>query len=866
MSKTLVIAEKPSVGRDLARALGNSFKPSADKNALEGDDYVISWAVGHLVGLADPDKYDPKYKSWKLEDLPILPEAFQLEPNDANARKQLTVLRKLLKRDDVEAVINACDAGREGELIFAYIYDICKSKKPVRRLWLSSMTKKAIEAAFGDLRDGADMKSLEAAARSRSEADWIVGMNATRAATIQLRGAFQGKSAVSLGRVQTPTLALIANREIEINNFDPEPYWLVDALFAAPGSEPGAHEGERNYKGRFHMGSKPRLESAEAAQQIVQACTGKTGTITKLEKKQQKESPQLLYDLTSLQRDANTRFGFSAKRTLGAAQKLYEAHKALTYPRTSSRFLTADMAGEIKPIAKLLTSNSQFQHAAQYVVDLESLPLGRVVNDEKVEDHHAIIPTNAQHNLSNMGPDELKIYDLAVRRFLAIFFPDAIWERTSLETTVGEHIFRTGGRVLVTPGWRSVYLGVEEGESDKSSDENEKDQVLPPLAKDEQSAVREIAAAEKETKPPKRYSEASLLGAMETAGKDIDDAELREAMKESGIGTPATRSTIIERLINVGYIERDKRSLCATEKGVQVIQLLNQHPLTSPELTGNWEARLTKIEQGKDAREKFMKDIAKFAKDTVGALAKLEKPKFEGVSLGPCPHCQKPVQENRKGYSCWSKEDPGCGFVIWKNKNGKQITPEIATELMLTGKTAQAIDGFKDPRTNATFAAPLQMIRVDEKWVVDFVGDTPIIPFITLGPCPVCERPIKENRKGFSCWSPGDAGCGMVIWKSRIGIELTPEQVRQLAYNAVTDQALTIKPKGEEPRQVKLQLTRRSGKWSVEPLEEGEPAPLPAPEQIQAEQAKRAAEEEQTSMLAANTEAVDAAALIPTQE
>ncbi|HEY1458367.1 MAG TPA: DNA topoisomerase, partial [Solirubrobacteraceae bacterium] len=419
MSKTLVIAEKPSVGRDLARVLPGPF--AKQEGFLEGPDHTITWAVGHLVQLAEPDEYDPKYKKWKMSDLPIVPEHFKLVVRDERSRKQMTVVSAQLRREDVSDVVNACDAGREGELIFAYLYEKAKASKPVRRLWLNSMTNAAMKEAFSSLRPAEELQSLEQAARSRSEADWIVGMNATRAATIRLRSSFDG--AVSLGRVQTPTLAILTRREQEIQAFVPEPYWLVDATFLAP-ALPG-EASERAYSGRFHAGSKPRLGSAEQAQAIVDACREQQGTISKLEKKEQHDRPPLLYDLTSLQRDANTRHGFSAKRTLAAAQRLYEEHKALTYPRTSSRYLTTDMVPEIKPIAELVGTQPEYRAGAEYVAGLDLLPLARVVNDEKVTDHHAIIPTLAErHPVDKMDDDDRRIYDLVVRRFLAVFHPE----------------------------------------------------------------------------------------------------------------------------------------------------------------------------------------------------------------------------------------------------------------------------------------------------------------------------------------------------------------------------------------------------------------------------------------------------------
>jgi DNA topoisomerase III len=719
MGKTLVIAEKPSVGRDLAGALPGSYKSSKDKTHLEGDDYVITWAVGHLVGLAPPDEYDPKLKKWRFADLPILPERFHLVPNDEKSKKQLTAIHRLMRSDEVDLIVNACDAGREGELIFAYVYETAGVDKPVQRLWLNSMTARAIHEAFERLREGEEMKTLEAAARSRSEADWVVGMNATRAASIRLRAAFDG--AVSLGRVQTPTLALVARREEEIRAFTPEPYWLVQAGFAATS--------ERLYDGRYLGGKRIKEDEATA---IVRDVEGQPGEITKLDKKEERERAQLLYDLTSLQRHANVLLGFSARRTLSAAQRLYEEHKAITYPRTNSRFLPSDLIAEIRPTAELVGRNREYAEGARYVTGLDELPLGRVVNNEKVTDHHALIPTKSEHDLERMGPDEKKVYDLVAKRFLAIFHPDAVYERTRVETTVREHVFRTSGRVLLEAGWKAVY-GEEADSPERAEEDSGGDQRLPKLEQGERVETRSVESLRKETQPPRRYTEASLLAAMETAGKTIEDVELREAMKDSGIGTPATRASIIERLIDVGYMERDARALIATEKGIQVIRLLGSHPLTSAELTGDWERRLALIEQGEDSRPAFMGDIAKFATETVAELDKLKDVKIERANLGPCPICGRDVIENRKGYSCWSKDDPGCGFVIWKKKAGKNLPASVVRELMQSleesrergedppvGRTAKPVTGFRG-RSGRTFRAKLKVAQTDEgKWRVDF--------------------------------------------------------------------------------------------------------------------------------------------------
>ncbi len=715
MAKILIIAEKPSVGRDLARVLPGPFEKKSGggektERSLEGPEHVISWAVGHLVQLAEPDEYDDKYKKWRMADLPIVPDRFKLIVRDERSQKQMTVVRQLLRRDDIDMVINACDAGREGELIFAYLYEKAGAKLPVKRLWLSSMTKQAMQDAFANLREGDELRLLEAAARSRSEADWIVGMNATRAATIRLRSSFDG--AVSLGRVQTPTLAILTRREEEIRAFVPEKYWLVDTAFEASGS--------RRYEGRYHAGAHPRLPGAQEAEAVAAAVRGQTGEITKLDKTTRKERAPMLYDLTTLQREANNRYGFSARRTLSAAQRLYEEHKALTYPRTNSRYLPSDMVGEIKPIAGRVGHHPEYAKASAYVRDLDVLPLGRVVDDARVTDHHAIIPTNAEHNLTKMGDDDRRVYDMVTRRFLAVFHPEAVFENTKVETTVSEHVFRTRGKVLVVPGWRGVYGELAEGESSSEDDEG-RDQQLPKLERGEAADVRDVTVLEKETQPPRRYSDASLLGAMETAGKLVEEDEAREAMKESGIGTPATRAAIIERLIDVGYVERDARALVPTEKGMNVIRLLGEHPLTSPSLTGEWEHRLTAIEDGQDSREQFMADIAKFAGATVGELdAKLKDVRIPRANLGPCPVCGRDIMENRKGYSCWSRDDPGCGFVIWKAKAGKQIPAAVVRELIATGRTAKQVTGFKG-RSGRSFRAKLALMQTDEgKWRVEF--------------------------------------------------------------------------------------------------------------------------------------------------
>src|SRR5438309_4740633 len=752
MPKTLVIAEKPSVGRDLAGALDGPFqrrklediKPKRGKKKveetaaevvekatsrpksrtardepvfLESDDHVITWAVGHLVQLAEPEEYDEKWKKWKMADLPIVPPTgFKLVPRDAKAKKQLKLIETLLKREDVDQVINACDAGREGELIFAYVYESVfgasatspDPPKPVERLWISSMTKQAIREGSERLRPGTQMGDLEAAARSRSEADWLVGMNATRAATIRGRAWVGG--VVSLGRVQTPTLAMIVKREREIQAFVPEPYRLVHATF------------DPRYAGIWFERDETRIFGDLArAERIVEKVAGKDGAVESVERKEQSERTPLLYDLTSLQRDANRHFGFSARRTLQAGQSLYEGKKAITYPRTSSRYLSGDMVAQLKPTAETLRPIQDYRAAAEYVLALDQLPLARVVNDAKVEDHHAIIPTDIEHDVEDFTPDERRVFDLVARRFLAAFHPPARYARTTVITVVEEERFRTRGKVTLEAGWRGVY-GVEADAEKQSEDEEAEGNEIPPLEQGQTVRCRTAEFEDKMTRPPPRYTEATLLSAMETAGKLIDDDELREAMKESGLGTPATRAETIETLIRREYIERVGRDLQATPKGIQVVTMLEEHKLTSPEMTGEWEHRLSEIERGNGDRKAFMDGIASFAKETVDRIAALDKEKLrpERAELGLCPRCGSVtgeiIRENSKAYGCtsWkSREQVGCGFVVWKKVASRTLTPEIARQLIEERRTREVLSGFRS-RGGKPFRARLVLNDEDK--------------------------------------------------------------------------------------------------------------------------------------------------------
>jgi DNA topoisomerase III len=753
--KTLIICEKPSVATDVARALG---VPKKDASFFESDAYVIGFAVGHLVEQVDPDAYDPRLKTWRFEDLPILPDEFRYEARDAKSKKQLGILHKAIRRKDVAEVVNACDAGREGELIFKLIMQTAGVAKPVRRAWFSSMTQRAIREAFERLRDDAELRSLEDAARSRSEADWLVGMNASRAATTRLGAR---RNPLSLGRVQTPTLALVVNRDLEIARFVPEDYWQVRARFeTAAGTA---------YAGTWQQGSSDRVKTAEEAERIAQAARGADGTVVSVEQKPIVEQPPLLYDLTALQRDANTRFGFTAGRTLQAAQALYDQRKVITYPRTSSRYLSRDLVPALKSIAAHVgRADAVYADGAAYVAALDVLPLGRVVNDARVTDHHAIIPTEDVHTLSRLTADERRIYDLVARRFLAVFHPEARSEATTVVTEAGGERFRSRGKVLVKPGWRAVYGATAETDSRRDGDEDESEQALPALAEGEAVACREAEVLAKQTKPPAHYSDATLLRAMETAGKLVEDDEAAEAMKESGLGTPATRAATIERLVDKEYVERAGKSLRATDRGIGLIGAVGDHVLTSPALTGQWERRLLEIERGAGDRDAFMHDIAGFTRETVEWFAGKDASAMRAHRrvIGPCPRCDGEIVERPRSYSCtsWrSKEEPGCGFQIWKQVAGRTVTPEMAADYVARGLSGDDVAH--------ELAAQREVI----------------------GPCPTpgCGGDIVENSKAFGCtsWkSREEPGCGFVIWKKVRGqAEVTAEAAREMLASGRTN-------------------------------------------------------------------------------
>jgi DNA topoisomerase-3 len=705
-TKRLIVAEKPSVGRDIASSLGKHQK---GEGRLDGDGWTVTWALGHLVELAPPDAYGEEYKRWSLERLPILPESFKVRVTP-KTRKQFELVKGLMREAGVGEVVNACDAGREGELIFAYLYGLSGCKKPVKRLWISSLTQEAIRDGFSSLRDGREMRSLENAARSRSEADWVVGMNATRAYSAKFG---RPGNVLSVGRVQTPTLKVLVDREREIQSFVPEKFWTVHARFS--------REGE-SYDGLWFKDEKghkqSRLSTREAADEISARIEGGTGTVRKVQKKTATEKPPLLHDLTELQRNANAWYGFSADRTLKAAQALYEQRKLITYPRTSSRYLSGDMIPGLKKRVEAAGGLGELSPFAQELLALEKLPVTkRIVDDAKVTDHHAVVPTNKKPS-GELPPDEAKVYDLVARRFLSVFFPDARFENTTVVTEVERETFVSKGRIVLETGWRRLYPHGAGGKKEQEPP------VLPKIDEGESWPVVKAGVKEGETKPPPRYSESALLGAMETAGKLVEDEELRQQMKDSGLGTPATRAATIERLLKVGYAEREKKTLVPTEKGRTLISLLADDSLASPELTARWEERLAKMERGQEDRESFMKGIEEFTSSVVESVRGMQGEKVAAPAkaasakssrngggkktsgpLGECPKCGAPVVETKKSYGCSAWKDKGCKFAIWKTVAGKRVSEAQARQLLKEGKTGQ-LKGFKS-KAGKPFSAAL---------------------------------------------------------------------------------------------------------------------------------------------------------------
>ena len=751
MSKTLVIAEKPSVAADLTRALGGKVGRT---EFFEVDDYIITSAVGHLVELCLPNKMTGgKGLSWKLDALPIIPEAFELQPI-ARSADRLKVVKKLLNDPGLATVINACDAGREGELIFHNIIQLTGCTKPVKRLWLQSMTKEAIREGFEHLRNGSAMEPLADAAVCRSESDWLVGINSTRALTAVNSGQ-SGFQLTPVGRVQTPTLAILVEREEKIRAFEPKTYFEVHAGFSvAAGHYPGRWFDERFTKNDSAPDAKAeRLWDRERAEAIVAKCTGKLGVIEEVKKSTTQAAPHL-YDLTTLQREANGRFGFSAKRTLQLAQRLYEHDKVLTYPRSDSRYLPEDNLPAVKSAFKSFEDKELASHAHHALQTGLVIKTPKVFNNAKVSDHHAIIPTGA--SIAGLDDVERKIFMMVAQRTVAVFYPAARFDVTTRITRVEGEPFKSEGKVLTDPGWLTVY-----GKQIQKEGDEEDAKTLIPVAGTapqlEPARTDSVETREAQTRPPARFTEATLLSAMEGAGKFVEDEELREAMSERGLGTPATRAAIIEGLLGDGYVLREGRDLTATSKGIALIHLLRHMGvtvLTSPELTGDWEHKLKQMEAGAFRRPEFMEEIRAFTREIVEKAkgftddAEGAFPDLEVI----CPKCGKsPFKENVRQFTCRS-----CGLSLWKTLAGRPIErAEIAT--LLEKKIVGPFEGFRS-RFGKPFSAELEF---DPEWKLKFVfgereGDPAAEEALrnaeAVAPCPACKKgTIREGTTNYVC-------------------------------------------------------------------------------------------------------------------
>lgn len=785
MSKALIIAEKPSVANDIARALGRFTKHD---EYFESDEYVLSSAVGHLLEIAAPEEYEVKRGKWSFAHLPVIPPHFDLNPI-AKSESRLKVLTKLMKRKDVDRLINACDAGREGELIFRLIVQHAKAKQPVQRLWLQSMTPQAIRDGFAHLRSDADMQPLADAARCRSEADWLVGINGTRAMT-----AFNSKGGgfflTTVGRVQTPTLSIVVEREEKIRRFVPRDYWEVKAEFAcAAGFYEGKWFDPKFKRDEFDPEKRDsRLWSLPAAETIVAACRDQVGTVSEESKPSTQLSP-LLFDLTSLQREANSRFGFSAKNTLGLAQALYEKHKVLTYPRTDARALPEDYIGTVKSTLEMLKESHNYLPHAKQVLDKGWVkPNKRIFDNSKISDHFAIIPTlQAPKSLSE---PEQKLYDMVVKRFLAVFFPAAEYRVTTRITEVAGHHFKTEGKVLVEPGWLQVY-----GRDAEGADAN-----LVQVQKDEKVKTDEIAAVALVTKPPARYSEATLLSAMEGAGKLVEDDELREAMAAKGLGTPATRAAIIEGLLGEKYLVREGRELIPTAKAFQLMTLLRGlgvKELTAPELTGEWEYKLSQMERGNLGRDAFMQEIARMTQQIVKRAKEYDSDTIPGdyaTLETPCPNCGGQVKENYRRFACTK-----CDFSISKIPGSRQF--EIAeVEELLQKKEIGPLSGFRS-KMGRPFSAILKLTFDDEiknyKLEFDFGqdqgGDEGEAPDFSaqepVGTCPKCKGRVFEHGMSYVCEHSvaNPKTCDFRSGKVILQQEITREQMAKLLADGRTD-------------------------------------------------------------------------------
>ncbi len=810
MGKALIIAEKPSVASDIAKALGKFQK---HQDYFENDAYIISSAVGHLLELVAPEGVEATRGKWTFKCLPVIPPHFDLQPIERNENR-LKVLKKLIKRDDVTQLINACDAGREGELIFRNIVRFTKAKQPIQRLWLQSMTPAAIREGFAALRPDAELQPLADAATSRSEADWLVGINGTRAMTAfnsKLGGFFK----TTVGRVQTPTLAILVEREKRIREFVPRDYWEVLATFdAAAGQYVGRWFDEKFAKSEDEQLRAERIWEQAKAEALKAQCLGRPGIVTEESKPTTSLSP-LLYDLTSLQRDANARFGFSAKTTLSIAQALYEKHKALTYPRTDSRALPEDYLPTVRSALTMLTGETGYSTFADQILTSGWVrPNKRIFNNAKVSDHFAIIPTTqAPKSLSEL---EYKLYDLVTKRFLAIFYPAAEFLETTRITRVEGESFKSSGKVLVKPGWLTVY-----GKEAQSQDDAPQ---LVPVQPGERVQTSHIEVKQNVTKPPPRYSEATLLSAMEGAGKLVDDDELREAMSERGLGTPATRAAIIEGLILEGYVHRNGRELQATAKAFSLMELLNGlgiQELTKPELTGEWEFQLRQMQRRQLSRPQFMQGIEAMTRRIVDRAKTFEQdtiPGDFGTLKVPCPKCGNEIHEKYKQFQCVK-----CDFAVWKTLCNRMFEP-AEVEKLITDKQIGPLQGFRS-KQGFPFAA---VLKLNDEYKVEFdfgngnkdgeaaapldlSGKTP------LGKCPKCGAGVFDGGMNYVCerQAGADKSCDFRTGKIILQQEIFPEQIKKLLAEGKTDLLKNFVSK-KTNRKFEAYLVLKEGKTAFE--------------------------------------------------
>jgi len=744
MTKTLIIAEKPSVANDIAHALGRFRKKDG---YFENDQYVLAAASGHLLEIHPPEGVEPKRGKWNIANLPVIPPSFELRPIE-KSKSRLRPLISLLKRKDVDSIINACDAGREGELIFRYIIQYARINKTIRRLWLQSMTPASIRDGFNSLRTDKEMQPLADAAMCRSESDWLIGINGTRAMT-SFNSKDGGFFLTTVGRVQTPTLMIVVDREEKIKKFEPKKFWEIEAAFQVKaGQYPGKWFDANFQKESKTEQLKPeRIWNEERARSIHDKCLNQPGAINEESKPTTQVAP-LLYDLTSLQREANSRFGFYARRTLQIAQRLYEHHKVLTYPRTDARALPEDYLEVAKKNILILDAIKQYSSFSKEILKNNWVrPNKRVFNNAKISDHFAIIPTNILPKTLN--PEEAKIYDMVTKRFLAVFYPPAEFTVTTRITTVCDESFKTEGKIMVKPGWLAVYG--KEGSADGHPN-------LTPVQTGETAQTTDLQIINQQTKPPARLTEASLLSAMESAGKLVEDDELRQAMSEKGLGTPATRASIIEGLIYEKYIVRQGRELKPTAKAFSLSALLRGlqiNELCSPEMTGDWEYKLKQMEHMQLDRQEFMREISLMTGKIVEKVKNSEHatiPGDFGALQTPCPKCGGEIHEQYNRFKCTA-----CEFFLWKNLAGRQFELSEMDTLLSTRKVGPLAEFHS--HKGRLFSAIIKL-NDDYKIEFDFGGasENDIIatgpdnkPKEPLGKCPVCTANVVEAGSGYAC-------------------------------------------------------------------------------------------------------------------